>query len=410
MRILHVVQTYPPSIGGTQEMVRQLSERLVSGYGDQVTVYTTVGHSNAYFWDAHQPALPRGETWQNGVRVVRFPVMNRLGGPRLNLARLMHRLRLPYEDWARALYFGPLVPGLRRAIARSGAEVVMASAFPLMHMHDAVGGARDAHIPAVVLGAFHTEDHWTFERKMIYDDIRRCAMYIAYTDFERDYLIHRGVNASTIRVVGGGIDLDQYGTVDKIAVRQRLGWGDELVIVSVAQHFPHKRLDLLITAMPRIWEAVPNARLIVVGAPGSDTPHLETLLAGFSPEQRERVKLVGQQTFHEKVEWLTVADVFAMLSSYESFGLVFLEAWACGLPVIGADAGAVASVIRGQLDGALIPYGSADALAAAALQLWQQPALRAQMAAAGRAKIRARYTWNIIVQRFREAYCEAQRK
>jgi glycosyltransferase involved in cell wall biosynthesis len=407
MNVLHVVQTYPPSLGGTQEVMRQISERLVADYGDQVTVYTTVAHSNTYFWDAHQPALPQGETWQNGVRVVRFPVFNRLGGLRLNVARIMHRLRLPYEDWARGLYFGPIVPGLRQAIAGSGAEIVMASAFPLLHMHDAVRGAQDAQIPAILLGAFHTEDRWAFERRMVYNDIRQCAIYIAYTGFERDYLLQRGIDAAKIRVIGGGIEPERYRMAERNAVRQRLGWGEELVIVSVAQHLAHKRLDLLITAMPRVWETVPDARLVIVGSPAGDTPHLERLLARLAPQQRERVILAGQQSFQEKVEWLAAADIFAMLSNHESFGLVFLEAWASGLPVIGSNAGAISSVIKDEVDGLLVPYGNSDAVATAILRLWQESALRAQMSAAGQTKIKAQYTWDIVVQRFREVYCEA---
>lgn len=407
MNVLHVVQTYPPSIGGTQEVMRQISERLVADYGDQVTVYTTVARSNTYFWDARQPALPEGETWQNGVRVVRFPVFNRLGNLRLNVARIMHRLRLPYEEWARGLYFGPIVPRLRQAIAHSGAELVMASAFPLLHMHDAVRGAQDANIPAILLGAFHTEDTWAFERRMVYNDIRQCAIYIAYTDFEGDYLLQHGVDAAKIRVIGGGIEPERYRAAERNAVRQRLGWGEELVIVSVAQHLAHKRLDLLITAMPHIWETVPDARLVIVGSPAGDTPHLEGLLAKLSPQQRERVILSGQQSFQEKVQWLAAADIFAMLSNHESFGLVFLEAWASGLPVIGSNAGAISSAIKDERDGLLVPYGNSDAVATAILRLWQEPALRAQMSAAGQAKIKAQYTWDIVVQRFREIYCEA---
>ena len=96
-----------------------------------------------------------------------------------------------------------------------------------------------------------------------------------------------------------------------------------------------------------------------------------------------------------------------MLSNHESFGLVFLEAWCSGLPVIGSDAGAISSVIKDQADGLLVPYGNSNAVATAILRLWREPALRAQMSATGQAKIKAQYTWDIVVQQFREVYCEA---
>ena len=407
MNVLHVVQTYPPSMGGTQEVIRQISERLVADYGDQVTVYTTVAHSNTYFWDTHQPALPQGETWQNGVRVVRFPVYNKLGGLRLNIARLMHRMHFPYEDWARGLYFGPIVPGLRKAIALCGADIVMASAFPLLHMHDALRGAQRAKIPCILLGAFHTEDPWAYERSVVFNDIRECTSYIAYTDFERQYMIQHGIDETKIKVIGGGIDPALYSGTDRKAVRQKLGLGDGLVVISIARHLAHKRLDLLISAMPHLWSVIPDARLVIVGSPGDDTAHLELVLNRLMPEQRKQVMLVGQQSFQEKVDWLTAADVFAMLSNHESFGLVFLEAWASGLPVIGSDAGSTPSVIEHGKDGLLVPYDDHDALTVAILDLWHNPELRTQFAIAGQAKIKARYTWDIVVKRFREAYCSA---
>ena len=100
---------------------------------------------------------------------------------------------------------------------------------------------------------------------MVYNNIRQCAIYIAYTNFEHDYLVQHRVDTAKIKVIGGGIEPERYSKAERNTVRQRLGWGDELVIVSVAQHLAHKRLDLLITAMPRVWETVPDARLVIVG-------------------------------------------------------------------------------------------------------------------------------------------------
>ena len=171
MKVLHVVHNYAPAVGGTQWMVQQLSERLVAQYGDDVTVFTTVAYSNAYFWDRAQPAMKPGTERLNGVTLRRFPVFNRFGQLRLLIARVGHKLRLPGEDWARGLYFGPLVPGLTTAVATSGADVVMASAFPLLHMHNALAGGKRAGMPVVLFGALHPADPWCFDRKMIFQAI-----------------------------------------------------------------------------------------------------------------------------------------------------------------------------------------------------------------------------------------------
>lgn len=404
MKILHVAHGYSPSVGGTQTMVQQISERLVADYGDEVTVFTTVAYNNAYFWDRSQPALSPGTEWINGVKVVRFAVFNRFGRWRLNLARVAHKLRLPGEDWLRGMYFGPIVPGLTQTISKSSAQVIMASAFPLLHMHNALAGGQRAGIPVTYMGALHTTDPWCFERKMIYDAIARCDAYFALTAYERDYLVKRNIGSDKIKLVGAGIDLRPYQTADRQSARQHFGWGDELVIATVARHLPHKRLDVLIKAMGSVWASVPDARLVIAGIHGSHTPELEALMKQYPAAQQHRITLLKDITQDDKVLVMMGCDVFAMLSSHEAFGLVFLEAWACGKPVIAANIGALPSVVQDGIDGVLVDYDNPQATADAIIRLWQQPELRESMGHAGRAKVEQHYTWDIVTRAFRETY------
>ena len=121
MRILHVVHGYPPSSGGSQWLVKNLSERLVSRYADQVTVFTTVAHHMEHFWRSGGPTMPAGTEEVNGVTVRRFAVFNRLNVLRMLIAGAAYRLRLPYNDWLRTIYNGPLIFGLSRtALSTSG--------------------------------------------------------------------------------------------------------------------------------------------------------------------------------------------------------------------------------------------------------------------------------------------------
>ena len=256
MNILHVVHGYAPAVGGTQWMVQNISERLVADYGDEVTVFTTVAYSNAYFRDPRQPALEPGVEQFNGVTIRRFPVFNRLGWLRLNAARIAHKLRLPGEDWLRGLYFGPIIPGLTRAVAESGADVVMASAFPLLHMHYALWGGERAAIPVVFLGALHPADRWCFDRPTIYQAIRRCAAYVAYTSFERDYLRDRGVPPEHITVIGAGVNPAIFDNESVraagLGIRYRYGWAnDDLVVAIVGRQAEHKRIDLALAKGPK---------------------------------------------------------------------------------------------------------------------------------------------------------------
>jgi len=404
VKILHVVHGYAPAVGGTQWMVQNISERLVADYGDAVTVFTTVAYNNAYFWDRRQPAMQPGVEQINGVTVRRFPVFNRLGWLRLNVARVAHRLRLPGEDWLRGLYFGPLVRGMTRAVAESGADVVMASAFPLMHMHYALWGGERGGIPTVLFGALHPVDKWCFERPMIYEAIRRCTAYVAYTGFERDYLAQRGVDPDKVAIVGGGVDPGAYQSADGLLARHRYGWGDAPIVAIVAQHLRHKRIDLLIQAMPGVWRHFPEALLLIVGKRTDYSEHLERLIQAFPAEQQARIVMVSEFSDQEKVDLFAACDVFVLPSSHEAFGIVFAEAWACGKPVIGSRIGAVPAVIDDGVDGLLVRYDDAGDLGRAINALLGDPGRRARMGQAGRAKVLKNYTWDIITGRFRDLY------
>jgi glycosyltransferase involved in cell wall biosynthesis len=410
VKILHVVHGYAPAVGGTQWMVQNISERLAAEYGDTVTVFTTVAYSNAYFWDRRQPEMQPGVEQINGVTVRRFSVFNRLGWLRLNVARVAHKLRLPSEDWLRGLYFGPLIRGMTRAVAESGADVVMASAFPLMHMHYALWGGERGGIPTVLFGALHPADKWCFDRPMIYEAVRRCTAYVAYTGFERDYLAQRGVDPDKVTIIGGGVDPDAYQRADGPAARRRYGWGDAPIVAIVAQHLRHKRIDLLIQAMPGVWQRFPEAMLLIVGKRTDYSKHLERLVRAYSPEQQARIVMVSEFSDPEKADLFAACDVFVLPSSHEAFGIVFAEAWACGKPVIGSRICAVPSVIDENVDGLLVRYDDAEDLARAINELLSDPGRRARMGQAGREKVLENYTWDIITGRFRDLYCRVTQR
>ena len=124
MKVLHVVQGYFPAIGGTERLIQLVSERLVKNHGDEVTVFTTPAYNCELFWRRDQPSLPVGVEEINGVTVKRFPVFNRLNRLRGFLSDITTRYKLPYNDRFRTLLGGPLVPGMTKAIADFGADVV----------------------------------------------------------------------------------------------------------------------------------------------------------------------------------------------------------------------------------------------------------------------------------------------
>jgi glycosyltransferase involved in cell wall biosynthesis len=128
------------------------------------------------------------------------------------------------------------------------------------------------------------------------------------------------------------------------------------------------------------------------------------MLAELPPELRARVVVIDNFTDDEKPQLFAACNVFVTISTDESFGIVFVEAWACGKPVVGGRIPAVECVIRDGVDGFLVPCKDPPALVTALDRLLSDPALRARMGEAGHLKARAENDWSVVVDRCHEIY------
>jgi len=403
MRILFVTHAYHPSKGGVQWLAQSLAERFVAQAGDEVTVFTTVAQRCQLFIDPRQPRLPAGEEMLNGVCVRRFPVFNRLTWWRLNAARVAHKLRLPGQDWLRGLYFGPLVPGLRDAIAQQQADLIVAASFPMIHMYDALAAGRRSGRPVALIGTVHPTDRWSYDLPRMYRAIAGAQGYVALSSYEADFLRPRCPGAR-IHVIGGGadtaaLDAPQAGQ----DFRRRQGWGDDDVVIGmVGRMTAYKRLDLMLEAMPVIWRQLPTARLLLAGA-GNASPETAALQQRIRAlPHPDRVTWITDFAEEDKPAIFSATDVVVHLSDRESFGIVIVEGWAASKPVIASRAGASLSVIDDGENGLLVAYGDAVGLAQAVVRLGKSAELRAALGEAGQAKARRQYDWGVIAPRFRE--------
>jgi glycosyltransferase involved in cell wall biosynthesis len=409
LRVLHVVQGYAPAVGGSERVIQRLSEELVAGFGDRVTVFTTDCRNAEAFPRPSHPRLARGCETVRGVEVRRFAVV-RAFGPWLHpVQRVAYRLRLPLNDHLRTWYAGPIIPGLTRAIARHGADVVAATSFPLRHMYQALRGAARAGRPCVLIGGIHPEDRWGFDRPMIHRAIRRAGRYVAYTALEARHVVAHGAAPERVDVIGVGVDAEDFANVDAQPLRRELAIDGAPVVGFVGQLGGHKGISYLLEAMPAVWARRPDVRLLIAGASTVYAERLQPMVARLPSEARAKVIVHLDFAEHEKRHLFALLDVLAYPSEYESFGLSFLEAWAAGKPVIGCRRGAVTEVVHDGHDGLLVPYADPRALAEALLALIDDPARARALGEAGRRRVRARHTWRAVAARFRQTYLDALR-
>lgn len=404
LRILHVVQGYAPAVGGTERVIQRLSEELVSQFGDEVTVFTSDCYSAEAFPRPAHPRLAPGYETRAGVSVRRFHVIRSLGPLLQPVQEAAFRLGLPLNQYLRTWYAGPIIPGLTQAIQRHPADVVVASSFPLRHMYQALAGARRGGRPCVLVGGMHPEDRWGYDRPMIHRAIRQADLYVAYTGFEAGHVVANGADLERVDVIGLGVDPEPFDDVDAAAAKRALGFGDHPVIGFIGQLGVHKGVDTLLEAMPAIWERRPETRVLIAGSHTEFAAQIEERVAQYDAASREKVVLHYDFDEAQKPRLFGAVDAFVYPSGYESFGVAFLEAWAAGKPVIGCRSGAVPDVIRDGQDGVLVPFRDAEALAAAALGLLENPEWARGMGLIGRERVWDRHTWPAVARRFRESY------
>ena len=213
-------------------------------------------------------------------------------------------------------------------------------------------------------------------------------------------------SASAMQKIAPGIDVEHFRPVDSTALRQSLGLSEKKVLVSVGRLVHRKGQDFLIESMPKILEQVPDAHLLLVGQ-GPYRQHLEKLVTKHSLQNN--ISFIGRIGYKDLPGYICVGDVFAMPSrsrfaglEVEGLGIVYLEASACGLPVIaGASGGAPDAVIEG-VTGFVVDGTDAEQIANRAIQLLLDEKLRISMGSAGRVWIEKEWRWQIWAAKFSE--------
>jgi D-inositol-3-phosphate glycosyltransferase len=219
-----------------------------------------------------------------------------------------------------------------------------------------------------------------------------------------------GAEASRVVTVAPGVDLEHFRPGEATLARTMLGVPpDAVVLLFVGRIQPLKAPDVLLHAAARMLEQDPSLRdrlvVAVVGGP-SGTGLLEpTALQDLAHALgiADRVRFEKPRGTQRLRDWYRAADVVAVPSHNESFGLVALEAQACGTPVVATDVGGLRTTVRDGVSGLLVPGHGADAWAAALTRaIAQRPAL-----SRGAVEHAAGFSWSRTADGLLDTYRDA---
>ena len=369
--VLFVTNDFGPRAGGIETFVIGLIERRPFG---QTIVYTSA-QSGSEEYD---------KTWKAdyGVTVIRDRATILLPTPRVarNLSRIIKQSHIQVAAFGAAAPLGLLTASMKRAGIRKtvalthGHEVWWAKVFPFTLAMRRIGSSIDS---LTYLGEF--------TQRAISRSLSKTA-------------------AQQMEKIAPGIDVDHFCPQDSTALRKELKLENKRVIVSVGRLVHRKGQDHLIQALPQILKSVPDAHILMVGQ-GPYLPHLKKLVARHN--LNDHVSFIGRIQYAQLPQYICAGDIFAMPSrsrffglEVEGLGIVYLEASACGLPVIAGSSGGAPDAVLDGVTGFVVDGENDGAIAAAAIRLLNDVDGAKAMGTAGREWIIENWRWEIWSQRF----------
>ena len=384
MKILMVTGTFPPRrFGGVTAVSYILAKRLVKK-GHEVSVYTTdVGNDRYSRLNVQETKII------DGIYVHYFRNIN-------NSLAFIHRLFLPVGMFS----------AIRKDITN----------FDIIHTHVFRGVqevlihhyAKKYNIPYVIQA--HGSLPRSFQKQRLknifdlffgYKILRDASKVIALTETEAEQYKKMGVSEDKIEIVPNGIDLSGYENLPKRGEFRRKYSirADEKVILYLGRIHRTKGIDLLVKAFAETSKEIDNTRLVLVGPDDGYQLALEELAQ--SLKVNNNVLFTGFVTNDEKMAAFVDADVF-VTPRFSGFPLTFLEACACGTPIITTNNGDELEWIHDKV-GYVVEYDK-DQLGAAMFEILSDEGLRRGFGEEGRRLVMEEFGWDIVVRKVERVY------
>jgi D-inositol-3-phosphate glycosyltransferase len=227
---------------------------------------------------------------------------------------------------------------------------------------------------------------------------------VCATEHEKALLVSLyGADPARVAVIPLGVDLDRFRPTDKAQARAHLGFSNERIILFVGRIEPLKGVDILLNAAAMLESDVECSVLVVGGddASASRVGELRDLARDLGIEHR--VAFLGAVDHEKLPEYYNAADVCVVPSHYESFGLVAVEAMACGVPVVASRVGGLTGTVKDGETGYLIPWLCPEPFAERIEMLLDNEALRNGLGESAREAV-SRFRWDSIGARVLELF------
>lgn len=396
-RILNITQRYYPSVGGAETYIQEISERLTRD-GCSVTVFTTDAWDLQHFWKRGKRRIKKHREVHNDIEIERFRVVK---FPFHNLImRLLYQL--PFLS-TKALFSlpSPVVPGMWKRLFFTNHlnfDVVHIAALPynsLLYM--GIRFAKKYNLPVLVTPLMHLGEYKGDKVNRYYTRdfqirlLAQCNKIIVQTTIEREYLKNAGIDEKKICLVGQGINIEAIQGGDRERFRKKYNIKETKIVFHVSAKSYDKGTVHLVEAMKKVWQVDKDIMLVLAGAAMDEFNRYFSSQNSFI---KKKCLVLDYVDHEDKKDLFAAGDVFVLPSRTDSFGVVFLEAWANKKPVIGAHAGGIPEVIRHGEDGYLVKFGDTEEISDYIKELLRNKDLSHTIGEKGFLKVKNNMTWD----------------
>lgn len=238
---------------------------------------------------------------------------------------------------------------------------------------------------------------------------RKADRVVTISRFTADLLVDCGVNAQRIVLVHPGVDSKRYNpAVDGAQLRSKLNLNGCKVVLTVGRLTKRKGHAQVISALPKVLKLVPEVRYLIVGKDVGVGEELRALVHKLGLEKH--VIFEGYVNPDDFPQYYGACDLFVLanyelqeIKDTEGFGIVLLEASACGKPVIGGRAGGVVDAVADGETGLLVDATDVAAVTQALIQLLTDDEYASELGTKGRTRVVEQFSWEVAALSVREA-------
>jgi glycosyltransferase involved in cell wall biosynthesis len=201
-------------------------------------------------------------------------------------------------------------------------------------------------------------------RKRMLRALEGATRIFSVADSLKQLVVGAGADTQKILVVGNGVDIEKFNPIARTEARQILGLKDtDNILISVGGLVPRKGFHRVIEVLPALVREIPHLKYLIVGGAGPEGDYTQVLREQISSLGLEdNVIFLGAMPSNQLNRPLSAADVFVLATENEGWANVFLEAMACGLPVVTTRVGGNAEVVANRKLGSLVEFGSSEQL------------------------------------------------